>query len=130
MPSSQKTKPSDKVPHKIYQESYKADFLDTSVHLEIEGKRLEALSNGRETLAGLCEALLNNTDILEEIKSFDLIVYDGPITFCAQLVGELLDIPRVEILVVPPNFTMGFLHKIPMPVSYIYLKLFWHLLMR
>ena len=48
-----------------------------------------------------------------------MIVYDGPITFCAQLVGELLDIPRVEILVVPPNFPMDFLHKIPMPVSYI-----------
>ena len=119
VPSSQKTKPSDKVPHRVYQVSYKSDFLDPFVRLEMEGKWLEALSNGREMLASLCEALLNNTDILEEIKGFDLIVYDGPMTFCAQLVGELLDIPRVEILVVPPNFPMGFLHKIPMPVSYI-----------
>ena len=108
------------MPHKIYQVLYKPDFLDDYVRLEMEGKWLERFSIGRGTLKNLCEALLNNTEILEEIKGFDLIVYDGPVTLCAQLVGELLDIPRVEILVVPPNFLQAaFFHMIPMPVSYV-----------
>ena len=119
MPSFQKTKPSDKVPHKVYQVSYKAEFIDNQVRLEMEEKWLEALSKGRQLHTDLCEAILNNTKLLGEIKGFDLIVYDGPITLCAPLVGELLDIPRVEILIAAPNFPFGINHMIPMPVSYV-----------
>ena len=62
---------------------------------------------------------MKRTEIQEEIKAFDLIVYDGPLTLCAQLVGERLDIPGVEILIAAPNFPFGVNHMIPMPVSYV-----------
>lgn len=118
VPSSQKIKPSQRVPHKVYQVPLKPDFVDIAVKREMEGEWVTAMTENIEIQTGICEGLLNSTEILEEIKGFDLIVYDAPITVCAQLVGELLDIPRVEILIISPPF-LGLTHMAPMPVSYV-----------
>ena len=72
---------------------------------------------GKEVLISSCDAVLNSTDVLKELKSFDLLVHDGPLSMCGPLVSESLGIPRVEILMAAPTF--GLNPMIPMPVSYI-----------
>ena len=79
----------------------------------------QAAKEMRKVLTGFCESALTSTEALEELRGFDLIVYEGPVGMCAPLVGELLGIPRVEILISGPNVPFGFDHMIPMPVSYV-----------
>ena len=88
------------------------------VPLELEGTKLRYMFKMSEVLAGSCEATLNSTEILKELEGFDLIVYDT-LAMCAALVGELLDIPRVEIYPIAPNFPFAVNHMIPIPVSYV-----------
>ena len=86
--------------------------------LELEGNKLQLLMKLTEVLATSCECILNNTKILEELKDFDLIVHDS-LAFCGALLGDRLDIPRVEILPLPPNGAFSLYHMIPVPVSYV-----------
>ena len=119
-PSSQKVNPSEEVPHKIYQVPlYKPGFVEnTLVPLELEGTKLHYMFKVSEVLAGSCEAVLNNTEVLDALQGFDMIVYDT-LAMCAALVGELLGIPRVEIYPLAPSFTLSVIHMIPIPVSYV-----------
>ena len=66
----------------------------------------------------LCEGVLNSTEMLKEVKNFDLLLYDSPAGMCGVLVSELLSIPRVQIQA-HPNSPFGFDNMIPMPVSYV-----------
>ena len=119
VPSIQKIKPSEKVPHKIYQVPYEPGFLEDSlIRLEFEGHKLQLLSKMGEVLHALCESVLNSTEVLGDLKGFNLIIYDS-LASCAVLIGEHLSIPRVEILPAPPNVPFSFKHMIPMPVSYV-----------
>ncbi|KAJ7389215.1 UDP-glucuronosyltransferase 1-1 [Desmophyllum pertusum] len=120
VPSSHKIKPSEKVPHKIYQVPYKPGFIeDTMIRLELEGHKLELLFKmTAEVMPTLCESALNSTDILKELEGFDLIIYDS-IAACGALLAEHLDIPRVEILPAPPNAPFVHNHMVPTPVSYV-----------
>ena len=88
------------------------------VQRELEGQKIQYFLKLSELLAGICEAVLNSTEVLQELQGFDLIVY-GSTSFCGALVGELLGIPRVEIYTNSPNMPLGFPHMIPMPVSYV-----------
>ena len=88
------------------------------VQIDLEGRKLKYMLKMSETLTGLCEGALSSREVLNELKDFDLIVYDS-ISFCGALVGELLDIQRVEVMPVPPNVPFGFPHMISMPVSYV-----------
>lgn len=67
----------------------------------------------------LFESALKSTEMLEEVKDLNLLVYDSPMGMCAPLVAELLGIPRVEILMSAPNTPSSFNHIIPTPVSYV-----------
>lgn len=119
VPSSQKIKPSEKVPHKIYQVPYEPGFLeDAMIRLEFEGHKLQLLFRMGEVLHALCESALNSTEVLEDLKGFDLMIYDS-LASCAVLIGQHLSIPRVELLPAPPNVPFSFKHMIPMPVSYV-----------
>ena len=69
-------------------------------------------------IAGLCGGALNSTDMLDELKNYDLIIHFAVIN-CASLVGEFLDIPRVEIFPYPPNIIFNVYHMISMPVAYV-----------
>ena len=78
-----------------------------------------------DTFAGLreldrvsCECLLNNTDVLNGLRGFDLLVYDSTVT-CFVLLAEYLGIQRVAIIPLSPNTPLGAKHMIPMPLSYI-----------
>ena len=120
VPSSTEIKPSDAVEHKVYQVAYKPGFSeDAVIRLELEGEKLQMLFTLSDVLKTLSEGILKSTELQDELKDFDLIVHDS-VAFCGALLGELLDIPRVEIMPVPPN-TQPFAlwHKIPMPVSYV-----------
>jgi len=116
--SLHKIKPNEKVPHKIYQVTNKPGFIDEMVQLELQGRKLQFMLKMSETLAELCEGALSSTQVLNQLKGFDLILYDS-ISSCGALVGELLDIPRVEIMPVSPITPFAYPHMIPMPVSYI-----------
>lgn len=120
VPSCTEIKPSDTVVHKIYQVPYKPDFAeDTLVRLELEGKKLQMLFAFSGALTTLCENSLKRTDLLEELRDFDLIIYDNA-AYCGALLGELLDVPRVEIMPLPPTTQpFSLYHMIPMPVSYV-----------
>lgn len=117
--SSQKIKPSEEVPHKIYEVPYKPGFIENEmIRHQIEGHPLQMFFSMKEILASLCEAVLNNTEIIKEMKGFDLIVYDG-LSFCGVLLGEHLDIQRVELIPISPNSPASFTHMVPMPISYV-----------
>ena len=120
VPSSHKIVPSEKVAHKIYQVPYKPGFFENDfARREIEGNKLQLLLKVSEVLIGICESFLNNTEFLEELKGFDLIVYDSLAVCPATMIGERHGIPRVEIMPLPPNAPLAFNHMIPMPVSYV-----------
>ena len=118
VPSTQQIKPSDKVPHKIYHVPLASDYLDILIRLEIEGQKFESVKKFPETLASLWEGALNSTELLNELKGFDLIVYDS-MAFHGPLVGELFGIPRVEIFPSQPNLFLDMYHMAPMPISYV-----------
>ncbi len=71
----------------------------------------------KEVMITLCESALNSTEILNELKGFDLLIYEN-LDLCAVLIGELLDIPRVEVMPSPSNPAAP-KHMIPMPISYV-----------
>ncbi|KAL9957654.1 hypothetical protein ACROYT_G034577 [Oculina patagonica] len=118
VPSSKKIKSSSKVPHKIYQVPYKPGFAEeTLIKHEFEGNKMQLLLKMGEVLSAFCESALNSAEVLKELKGFDLLIYDS-LAFCGVLLGELLDIPRVEFLYAPPN-TPLLNYMIPMPTSYV-----------
>jgi len=95
-----------------------SDYFDILIRLEIEGRKFESMTKFPETLASLWEGALNSTELLNELKGFDLIVYDS-MAFHGPLVGDLLGIPRVEILPSQPNLFLDMYHMAPMPISYV-----------
>ena len=107
------------VPHRIYQVPLKPDYLADLIRLDFEGSWLQGISWKRKILNILSESALKSIKMLEEVKDFDLLVYDSPMGMCAPLVAELLGIPRVEILMSAPNTPFSFNHMIPMPFSYV-----------
>ncbi|KAJ7387986.1 hypothetical protein OS493_040590, partial [Desmophyllum pertusum] len=120
VPSSHKIKPSEKVPHKIYQVPYQPGWLENDlVRREIEGDKLQYIMMMSEVQTVICESFLNSADVLKELKDFDLIVYDSLAVCPATLFGERHNIPRVESIPLPPNAPFAFNHMIPMPVSYV-----------
>lgn len=120
VPSSTEIKPSDTVVHKIYQVPYEPGFNeDKLARFELEGEKLQLMFGVSSALKTFCEAILNNTKLLDELGDLNLIVYDS-VAFCGALLGELLDVPRVEIMPWAPNTQpFALYHMIPMPVSYV-----------
>ena len=118
VPSSQKFKPSEKVSHKIYQVPYKPGFVEyTTIQPILEGNNIQSMFAMAEVLSITCESALSSTEIHKELKGFDLLIYDS-LAFCGVLLGEHLDIPRVEILT-NPSHPVTCNHIMPMPVSYV-----------
>ena len=105
--------------HMIYQVPYGPGFLSDLIRIEIEGSKLQFLFKMREALTDICERFVSNTKFLEELPVFDLIIHDSLAACPAVMYGERFDIPRVEILPLPPNAALALIHMIPMPVSYV-----------
>lgn len=117
--SDVRIKPSEKIPHKIYKVPYEPGFSeDLLVKPALEENQFKGIWELTEVQRVICECLLNSTELLQELKDFDLIVYEGA-ALCAVLVGDLLNIPRLVIAPGPPNAVYAPYHMIPTPVSYI-----------
>ena len=87
--------------------------------LEMEGNKLQLLRKVSEAQVTMCERFLQSTELQEKLKGVDIIVYDSIAGCPAAMLGERFDIPRVEILPLPLNSAFGFIHMVPMPVSYV-----------
>ena len=117
--SDVKIKSNEKIPHRIYNVPYEPGFSEELlVKPAIEGNQLNGLLALAEVERVTCQCLLNDTQLLQELKDFDLLVYEGA-ALCAVLVGDLLDLPRVVIAPGSPNGAFAPFHMIPTPVSYV-----------
>ena len=105
--------------HNIYQVPLKPDYIDDYIRLVFEGFWKQGMARLMDFQKVLCEGALNSTEFLKKVRGYDLLVYDSPTAMCGVLVGELLSIPRVQILLGTPNSLLSFNHMIPMPVSYV-----------
>ena len=106
--------------HKIYQVPYKSEFFEHGVaRLETEGSKLQLMTKMGEIQITMCERFLQSTELQEKLKGVDIIVYDTLAVCPAAMFGERFDIPRVEILPLPPTAAFASCHMVPMPVSYV-----------
>ena len=116
IPSTEKVQLSDRVQHKIFKIPYEPGFMENELlKLELEGDKFRLLSKMMEVLSTVCESVLNDTKIMEELRGYDLLVYDA-LGVCGALIGDRLGVRRVQMLVTPNN---PFDHMIPTPLSYI-----------
>lgn len=88
------------------------------VRTAVERGTLRAIIDMNELQRIACEDLLNNTELIQDLRNFDLIVYEGS-ALCALLVADLLGIPRVIIIPNPPNTGKSPYFNVPPPVSYV-----------
>ena len=103
--SDRQSKRGDKIPHKKFQVPFKPGFIEeTLIRPALEGNKHMIGWNAYKLHLTMCESLLNSTELLEELKDFDLIVYDsfGP---CAVLLSDLLRLPKVAISITPVSYT-------------------------
>ena len=119
-PSSEKeSRSDDKIPHKTYQVPFNSTFIEEFVvKMAIEEGIFKALFKMNELQRVACDQLLNNTELLQSLRNFDLVVYEGA-ALCSVLVADLLGIPRVIIFPVSPNVPTSPFFQIPLPVSYV-----------
>ena len=78
----------------------------------------KALIRFTEMQSVICEHLLNNTELIQHLRQFDMIVFER-LFLCASIVADLLKIPAV-VLIPSPNAPAGCsLFKVPCPLSYV-----------
>ena len=108
-----------KVLHRTFKIPYtEKDGEILVIKTSIEESMWKGLTNLIEITRVTCESLLNDTEILHEIRDYDLIVYES-LGLCATLVAELLDIPNVVIVSNPPSNFYSSMYRVPMPSSYV-----------
>ncbi|XP_068744718.1 UDP-glucuronosyltransferase 2C1-like isoform X1 [Montipora capricornis] len=105
------------IPHRIHQVPFKYGFIEEFVvKAGMEKKMWQLMTTFGAYLQTTCECLLNSKELLEDLRNFDLFVYEGW-GFCVGLVAELYQIPRVVIIPGVPR--PGVFLMIPSPVSYV-----------
>ena len=106
----------EEIPHKMYKVPFNSTFVEKYViRTAIEEGMLKAVFKLNELRRVDCEHLLNSTELLQSLRNFDLVVYEG-VALCSALVAELLGVPRVLIFPISPNVPF---FQIPLPVSYV-----------
>ena len=65
----------------------------------------KALIRFTEMQSVICEHLLNNTELIQHLRQFDVIVFER-LFLCASMVADLLKIPAV-VLIPSPNAPAG-----------------------
>ena len=109
----------EEIPHKTYQVPFDSAFIEKIViRVAMEEGMLKAIPKLNELRRVDCEHLLKDTELLQSLKNFDLVVYEGA-AICSVLVADLLGIPRVVIFPVSPNAPTSRFFQIPLPVSYV-----------
>jgi len=109
----------EEIPHKTYQVPFDSAFLEKIViRMAIEEGMLKAILKLNELRRVDCEHLLNDTELLQSLQNFDLVVYEAA-AICSVLVADLLGIPHVVIFPISPNVATSSYYQIPLPVSYV-----------
>ena len=117
--SDRPAKANEKFPHKTFQVPYKAGFVeDLLIRPALEGGKYTVGWNYHKIQLVMCECLLNNTELLQELKKFDLIVFDA-FAPCGVLLSEVLDVPNVMVVTASPNGIFAPYRKSPLPLSYV-----------
>lgn len=112
---------SEVIPHKVYQVPFKSGFIEEFlVKPTVEKGPIQLIMNMVEFQRLVCESLLNSTELLQDLRNFDLIVYEG-VALCGVLVGEHLGIRSVGIFSVIPS--PGSYLMPPSPISYVPLRM-------
>ena len=112
---------SETIPHKVYQVPYKSGFIEEFlVKPAMEEGFIQLLTNMAEFQRLMCESLLNSTELLQDLRNFDLIVHEG-IALCGILLGEHLGIRRVGIYQAAPSPNSYFMA--PSPISYVPIRI-------
>lgn len=102
---------------KVFHRTFKIPFDEKDgeilvIKTSIEEDMWKGLTNLIEITRVTCESLLNDTEILHEIRDYDLIVYES-LGLSATLVAELLNIPNVVIVSNPPSNPDSSMYKVP-----------------
>ena len=117
--SDRPTKPNEKIPHMTFQVPYKPSFVeDKLIRPALEENKYKVGWNFNNIQLVMCECLLNSSELLQELKSFDLIVYESTAP-CGVLLSQILRIQSVIIVVGPPNYGFSIYHMVPLPLSYV-----------
>ena len=118
--SERPAKRNERLPHRTFQIPFGPGYMEKMlIRPALEESRHSIGPNVLDLHLVTCECLLNSSDIFQELKSFDLIVFDST-ALCGVLVSQLLDIPSVMINVMgSPNYPLSLYHMAPMPVSYV-----------
>lgn len=117
--SDRPAKPNEKIPHKTFQVPYKPGFIeDMLIRPALEENKHLIGWNLQNIQLVMCECLLSSSELLQELKSFDLIVFDATAP-CGVILSQLLDIQSVIIVIGPPNYAFSIYHMVPLPVSYV-----------
>ncbi|XP_066016029.1 UDP-glucuronosyltransferase 1-2-like [Pocillopora verrucosa] len=107
------------IPHKIFHIPYNQSYFEVFfVKSHMEDGLWKALIRFTEMQSVICEHLLNNTELIQHLRQFDMIVFER-LFLCASIVADLLKIPAV-VLIPSPNAPAGCsLFKVPCPLSYV-----------
>ena len=117
--SDRPAKANEKFPHKTFQVPYKAGFVeDLLIRPALDGGKYDIGWTYHKIQLVMCECLLNNTELLQELKKFDLIVFDA-FAPCGVLLSEVLDVPNVMVVTASPNGIFAPYRKSPLPLSYV-----------
>ncbi|XP_078344951.1 2-hydroxyacylsphingosine 1-beta-galactosyltransferase-like [Oculina patagonica] len=117
--SDRPEKPNEKIPHKTYQVPYKPGYIeDMLIRPALEENKYMIGWNMNRIQLVMCECLLNSSELLQELKSFDLILFDSTAP-CGVLLSQVLDIQTVIIVIGPPNYAFAIYHMVPLPLSYV-----------
>lgn len=117
--SDRPTKANEKIPHMTFQVPYKLGFVEELlIKPALEGSKYTVGWNYLKIQLVMCECLLNSSELLQELKKFDLIVFDA-FAPCGVLLSEVLHIPNVMIVTGSPNDIFAPYRKAPLPLSYV-----------
>ena len=76
------------------------------------------MTNVAELMALYCEGVLNNKELLNEIKNADLIVGDG-LYMCSSLIANKFSLPHVVIILNSLSLPNMHAFGVPLPPSYV-----------
>lgn len=107
------------IPHKIFHVPYNQSYFEVFfIKTLMEDGIWKALIRFTEMQSVICKHLLNNTELIQHLRQFDVVVFER-LFLCASMVADLLKIPAV-VLIPSPNTPAGCsLFKVPCPLSYV-----------
>ena len=106
----------DKFEQRVYQVPFPKGFAASLARSGMQNGFKAILTKGSNTMLQVCESLINNTNLIQDLQIFELLVAD--VAFCGPILSDLLNIPRVELCPVPARVPASS-RNIPAPPSYV-----------